>query len=132
MRSIVTLLVSLALPFAPASAQAPAPDWQPLSDPADFISFSWDRASASREGDVVRVVVRVRARILSAGPGYADFLTEMRCADARTRIVRTTNYGRKGQPIVKNDAKAKFRRIKSDPDRILHAALCPASTPTPR
>lgn len=127
--------IGLTLAGARAAAQAPAPqpapDWQPLSDPGDFVSFSWDRASVVREGDVVRVVVRAKARIMSPGPGHADFLTEIRCPDSRTRVVRTTNYGRKGEPIVRNSLKAKFRRIKSDPDRTLHSAVCQAPTPTP-
>ena len=137
MRRIILLFASFALSLlgSPAAAQAPspqpAPDWQPLSDPGDFVSFSWDRASVVRVGDGVRVVVRVTARIISAGPGYADFLTEIRCADRRTRVVRTTNYGRKGEPIIENSPKAKFRQIKSETDKTLHAAICPASTPAP-
>ena len=136
MVNALLLFASIALPaFAtPAAAQAPvakaAPNWQPLSDPGDFMSFSWDRASVVRDGDVVRVVVRLTPRIISPGPGYADFLTEITCSDSRTRVVRTTNYGLQGQPIVKDHPKAKFRGIKSDHDRTLHAALCPASTPT--
>jgi hypothetical protein len=138
MRSISLLLASLtsALLGSPAAAQTPGPqatpDWQPLSDPADFISFSWNRASVVRDADVVRAVVRVTPRIISPGPGYADFLTEIRCADRRTRVVRTTNYGRRGEPIIKNSLKAKFRRIEADHDKTLHAAVCLTSSPTPQ
>ena len=62
--------------------------------------------------------------MISAGPGYADFLTEIRCADARSRAVRTTNYGRNGVPIVKNHPKAKFRPIKADHEKAIRAAVC--------
>ena len=109
-----------AQPLAPQ----PAPDWQLLSDPGDFMTFSWDRARIVRSGDVVQVVVRAKARIISAGPGHADFLTEIRCADARSRVVRTTNYGRNGAPIVKNHPKAKFRPIKADYQQAIRAAVC--------
>jgi hypothetical protein len=138
MRRIILLIAALsqALIGAEAIAQAPAlpsaPDWQPLTDPRHFISFSWDRASVVRDGDVVRAVVRVTPRIISAGPGYADFLTEIRCADRRSRVVRTTNYGRRGEPLIKNSVKAKFRHIKSDQDNILHAAVCPGAPLPPQ
>jgi hypothetical protein len=135
LRTFFAALMLAALLATPAAAQAPAPqappDWQPLSDPGAFMSFSWDRASVARDGDVFRVVVRVKARIVSPGPGHADFLTEIRCSDSRTRVVRTTNYGRNGEPIVDNRPKAKFRRIKSNSDEKLRAALCPAQTPQP-
>ena len=109
---------------AQPSAPTPAADWQLLSDPGDFMTFSWDRARIVRSGDVVQVVVRVKARIISAGPGHADFLTEIRCADARSRVVRTTNYGRNGAPIVKNHPKAKFRPIKAGFEQAIRAAVC--------
>ena len=88
------------------------------------MTFSWDRARIVRAGDVVQVVVRVKAAMISAGPGHADFLTEIRCADARSRVVRTTNYGRTGQPIVENHPKAKFRPIKADYMKAIRAAVC--------
>lgn len=118
------LAATLPGPGAAQPSAKPAQDWQLLSDPGAFMTFSWDRSRIARSGDVVQVVVRVKAAIVSPGPGHADFLTEIRCADSRSRIVRTTNYGRAGQPIVKNHPKAKFRPIKSPDTETIRAAVC--------
>src|SRR5687768_7013950 len=126
MRSIALALLAATVASSAAaqpSASQPAPDWQLLNDPGAFMTFSWDRARIVRSGDVVQVVVRAKAAIISAGPGFADFLTEIRCADNRSRTVRTTNYGRAGQPIVKNHPKAKFRPIKADHEEAIRAGV---------
>jgi hypothetical protein len=128
MRRIALLLASLALAFSetpvPAQTSQPAADWQALANPGDFVTFWWDRASLVHDGDVVRAVVRARAHVISPSGGYADLLTEIRCADRMSRVVRTTNYGRKGEPIAENHPKATFHKIETPFEEALRAAVC--------
>ena len=126
MHNAAQLFASLILAASTAQAPPPerAPDWQLLNNPTEFVVFWWDRASVVRDGDIVRVVVRTKPRIVTPGPGYADFLTEIRCADRTSRIIRTTNYGMKGEPLVDDDAKAKFRKIDAPYAEKLRSSVC--------
>lgn len=124
-RLIAALAASLA---APSLAQAPepprAPDWQPLSR-SGLIAMSWDRASVVRTGDLVQVVLRAELApgIGALAPG--DFLNEIRCSDARVRVIRTTNYTPDGEPLREGSPRARFERIRpgSDEERV-RAAVC--------
>ena len=116
--------LTIALPAA-AQESVRSPDWQALTKPG-FVTYFWDRASTVRRGDVVQVMVRAKANIVSAGPGHGDWLTEISCADRRWRIVRTINYGRNNEAIVEATPKVRFRKIKPGYHEALRAAVCPA------
>jgi hypothetical protein len=108
----------------PAFGQAAEPDWSPLFPQTRAITLAWDRAHPVRRGDVVEVVVRATTHI-GARSGHVDILTEIRCPDRRARIVRTTNYGPDGAPLVEDRPKAKFFKIKANTyHEIIRAAVC--------
>ena len=121
-------LALAALAAAPAAAQpsaaAPAPDWERLSLSTAMVTLSWDRARVVRRGDVVEVVVRVVFNVGRA-PKTGDFLTEIRCADRKARIIRTTNYSADGAPVAEDHPKAKFFKIKPNTyHEPIRAAVC--------